>query len=45
MYDPDGISPQRFDKFSRFMDVVFQNEEVTIYRMAETDTALARGAP
>ena len=44
-YDPGGISPQRFDKFTRFMDVAFQNEEVTIYRMAEGNTALARGAP
>ncbi len=41
-YDPSGA---RFDKFAEFMDVVFQNDEVTIYRMAEPDTALAREAP
>lgn len=32
------------EKFVQFMDVVFQNDEVTIYRMAGPDTALARGA-
>jgi YYY domain-containing protein len=44
-YDPDNTSPGRFQKFAEFMDVVFQNDEVTIYRMAEPQTALAREAP
>jgi YYY domain-containing protein len=43
LYDPDGDGPDRFGKFAEFMDVVFRNDEVTIYRYEEPDTAVARG--
>jgi YYY domain-containing protein len=41
-YDPLDEEPQRLEKFGRFMDVAYENGEVTIYRMPEREAALAR---
>lgn len=41
-YDPLDAEPQRFAKFGTFMEVAYQNEDVTIYRMPRADAALVR---
>ncbi len=44
-YDIGREDLDRFDRFAEFMDVVFQNDEVTIYRLREPDAAAVRGSP
>lgn len=43
-YDASGINPQAFDKFAGFLEPVFQNDEVTIYRVPESEPAAGPAA-